>query len=461
MFIQLIICEIKLTLKRETTEMNQFLSFLKPAPEIEQSTSNKEELNAQYRYWRTRIMYTTMIGYILFYFVRKNISIAMPAIEADLGITKAELGIFLTLHGVVYGISKFVNGFFGDQTNPRYFMSIGLLLSAFMSLFFGLSSGVVYFGIFWLLNGWFQGMGFPPCANSLTKWFSPKERGMKFALWNTSHSIGAGLVLVLNSFLVVYNWRFCFLVPAGLAFIGALFIINRLRDKPESIGLPPVEIYKNEKLEAVKEDMEDGVSFKQYVRKKVFGNPAIWFLCLANFFLYVIRYSILDWGPTFLTEMKGVELQKAGWLVAGYEGFGVLGMLSSGWMMDKIFKGRGGRAALIYMLICSLSVFLLWRLPNEGTLFYGLLLCCIGFFIYGPQALVGIIAANLATKKAAATAIGLTGLFGYLSTVISGWGLGAIVMSYGWSVGLFVLVTCGFAATLFFAFTWNSGYTGK
>lgn len=436
------------------------LNFLKQAPEREQTIREPEVLNKEYRYWRTRILYTTMVGYILFYFVRKNISIAMPAIEADLGITKAQLGLFLTMHGVLYGVSKFVNGFWGDRTNPRYFMALGLSLSACMSLFFGLSSGVMAFGIFWLLNGWFQGMGFPPCANSLTNWFSAKERGVKFAIWNTSHSIGAGLVLVLNSFLIGYGWRYCFIVPAALAFAGALFVINRLRDRPQSLGLPTVEVFRGEEPEIKKEEHAGDLNFRQFVRKKVFGNPFVWFLCMANLFLYTIRYSILDWGPTFLTEMKGVELQKAGWLVAGYEGFGVLGMLSGGWMMDKVFKGRGGRAALIYMLICTIAVFLFWKLPGESPLFYGVLLCVIGFFIYGPQALVGIIAANLATKRAAATAIGLTGLFGYLSTVLSGWGLGVIVTQGGWYSGFLTLVVAGVAATLFFAFTWNAGYIG-
>lgn len=438
--------------------MSGIFGFIKPAPDKGQIVTGGDEMNARYKYWRTRVLLTTMIGYVMFYFVRKNISVAMPAIQADLGISKADLGLFLSLHGVVYGVSKFVNGFFGDQTNPRYFMAIGLFMSAVMSFLFGLSSGVLAFGVFWLLNGWFQGMGFPPCANSLTKWFSPKERGVKFAVWNTSHSIGAALVLVLNSFLVGYDWRYCFFIPAALAFMGAIFVIIRLRDRPESIGLPPVEIYKNEEPEVKPVTETRKGDFRLFIKKQVFGNPAIWFLCLANFFLYTIRYAILDWGPTFLTEMKGIELQKAGWLVACYEGFGVLGMLSSGWMMDRLFKGRGGRAALIYMLICSVAVLLFWRLPEASPFFYGMLLCVVGFFIYGPQALVGIIAANLATKKAAATAIGLTGLFGYLSTVLSGWGLGYLVMHHGWSGGFFILVASGLAASLFFSFTWNSGY---
>lgn len=65
----------------------------------------------KFKYWQTRTIITSMIGYALFYFVRKNLSIAMPAMEIDLGITKTELGLFLTLHGLIYGISKFANGF--------------------------------------------------------------------------------------------------------------------------------------------------------------------------------------------------------------------------------------------------------------------------------------------------------------------------------------------------------------
>ena len=70
-----------------------------------------------------------------------------------------------------------------------------------MNVCFCLSSAVYALGVFWVLNGWFQGMGFPPCARGLTHWFGAGERGTKFAIWNTSHSIGAAgalLVVVFN-----------------------------------------------------------------------------------------------------------------------------------------------------------------------------------------------------------------------------------------------------------------------
>ncbi|MBT4129881.1 MAG: MFS transporter [Candidatus Marinimicrobia bacterium] len=434
----------------------KFLKIFDAAPPVEPLDTDTEEYRKTYRYYRIRIMYTTMIGYALFYFVRKNMSLALPGMEAELGITKAQLGLFLTLHGLLYGLSKLFNGILGDRANPRYFMAAGLALSALMNILFGMSSTVLAFGLFWMLNGYFQGMGFPPCARSITHWFSASERGTKFAIWNTSHSIGASLVLVLTSFLVVYDWRLAFYVPAGIALFGSFFLAWWLRDTPESLGLPAVEVYRNEIADSEPAHQVKWREQKQYLIKYVVKNPMIWVLAFANFFLYTIRFAILDWGPSFLIEMKGVDITQAGWIVAGYEVFGIAGMLVSGWLMDRVFKGRGGRAAFFYMLACTIAIYLFWRLPSDSPYVYASLLSAIGFFIYGPQALVGTMAANLATKKVAAAAIGLTGLFGYLSGILSGWGLGAIVDSRGWSQGYLILIFAGLAGTILFALTWNA-----
>ncbi len=64
----------------------------------------------------------TIVGYTLFYFLRKNLSLAMPGLAQDYGITKSSLGLFLTLHGVVYGLGKCVVGPLSDRSRPRRFM---------------------------------------------------------------------------------------------------------------------------------------------------------------------------------------------------------------------------------------------------------------------------------------------------------------------------------------------------
>ncbi|MDB6025564.1 MAG: transporter [Verrucomicrobiales bacterium] len=405
-------------------------------------------VKAHYSYWQKRVLISTIIGYALFYFVRKNLSIAMPAMGKDLGISKSDLGLFLTMHGLLYGVSKFVHGFFGDRANARIFMATGLILSAVMNVLFGFSSAVISLGLYWMVNGWVQGMGFPPCARLMTHWFSPKELSTKMSIWNTSHSIGSGLVVVLCGYLVAYNWRLCFFVPAGLAMLCAIFLLFALCDTPPSLGLPEVE-GTTKAPEAIV-----GTTDKASARRLVFTNPYIWLFALANFFVYAIRYAVLDWGPTLLSETKGIKLSHAGWMVFAFEFSGVIGMILAGWITDKVFGGRGARTSLFSMMFAALFVFLFWKLPGQSALLSTGLLCGAGFFIYGPQSLIGTATANLATKHAAATAIGLTGLFGYASTILSGWGLGALVQKHGWNMGFAGMLICAGLGALMFLLAW-------
>ena len=336
---------------------------------------------------------------------------------------------------------------------------------------------VATLGVFWLLNGWFQGMGFPPCARSLSNWFAPGERGTKFAIWNTSHPVGSATVLVLCGYLVAgqwrawlpasvdawlpANWRLCFFLPAGIALAGAVFLVHRLRDRPESLGLPPVtERAKTASPERGSADIVEAeeMPFRRFVLYNVFLNPMVWVASLANFFVYTVRYTVLDWGPTFLHEMKGLEIQHTGWMVAAYELTGLTGILVSGWLMDKA-KGKGGRVCCVSMFLCGLCVLAFWKLRSDSIVVNTLLLCGTGFFIYGPQCLVGVLAANLASRRAAATAIGMTGFFGYLSTALSGWGLGLLVeRTKSWDMAFQILIGAAAVATVLFGLMYNAGY---
>lgn len=435
------------------------LRLFVPPAHIEPLKGSKEQIGAIFKSWQIRILAGTMLGYILFYFVRKNLSVAMPVMGKELGITKADLGLFLTLHGLIYGVSRFANGWLADRTNARMLMTTGLLLCALMNIGFGLSSAVVVLGIFWMLNGWVQGMGFPPCARLMTHWFEPRELATKQSIWNTSHSIGAGLVVILCGYLATTSWRLCFFVPAALALAGSVVLWITLRDTPPSIGLPEVP-----GTEGSAPAHESNAQHGAFLKKAVFGNRYIWLLAIANFFVYIVRYGILDWGPTLLTEAKGIKLAHAGWMVAAFEISGVIGMLVAGYATDKIFGGRGARTCFFCMVGAGLATLAFWKLDSQSVLANTALLCVAGFFIYGPQALIGIAVANLATKRGAATAAGFTGIFGYLSTLFSGWGLGKLVDLRGWDAGLLGIVIASALGTLVFAAAWPGkahGYETK
>lgn len=468
------------------------------------------EQNKRFKRWQMRTILATMVGYALFYFVRKNFSLAMPGLEADLGISKVSLGIFLTLNGIIYGVSRFVNGILADRMNARWYMAIGLALCALANFAFGFGEDIstwitgeetgdrftntmiLFMGIMWVVNGLLQGSGFPPCARLLTHWIPPKELATKMSLWNTSHSIGAGLVVILCGYIMGHlgqnlsadpeavarisanlgiessdsegmatvmsfaahsgAWRWCFWVPSAIAFAGAIGLVAFLRDTPTSVGLPELEGTEVDNGSAQGTVDRKGAEYKAFLMKHVFRNPLIWILGAANFFVYVVRFSVLDWGPSLLSQSKGVSMAHAGWLVAMFEIAGILGMLFAGWATDRWLKGRAHRTCVFCMAGAALFVFLFWRLPSDAPIWLLFAtLCAAGFCIYGPQALIGIAAANQATKKAAATANGLTGLFGYASTLVSGVGLGFVAQHYGWSwayVGILGMALIGMAVFL-------------
>ncbi|HEX8897481.1 MAG TPA: MFS transporter, partial [Chthoniobacterales bacterium] len=325
------------------------------------AASEPSEIFRQYRSWQRRVLVSSIIGYAAFYFVRKNLSVAMPVLQDSLGLQKSSLGLCLTLHGLLYGVSKFANGFLGDRADARVFMGLGLAASAILNLFFGLNSAAIVLGLIWIANGWFQGMGFPPCARLLTHWFPPSQLATKMSIWNTSHPIGGGLIVVLCGYLVVINWRLCFFVPALIALGCVVFIWFALPDTPASVGLPEVEGTQSDSAVG-----ESRAEFRAFVIQQVFRNKFIWIVSLANFFVYIVRFAVLDWGPTLLTESKHIRITHAGWMVAAFEICGLGGALLGGWMTDRFLGGRAVRACVVYMALAGVSVFLFWKIPFQS-----------------------------------------------------------------------------------------------
>src|SRR3989440_1041669 len=374
-----------------------FGRLLKPfrsAPPAEVQFTDPQVVAHKYRYWQKRVLFSSIIGYATFYFVRGNLPFAMPLMEHNLGIHKQQLGLFLTLNGVLYGVSKFANGFFGDRANARAFMAFGLGASALMNVLFGFNSAVVTLGLIWMANGWFQGMGFPPCARLLAHWFPPKQLASRMSIWNISHSIGGGLIVILCGYLVVISWRLAFFVPAAIAFVCVILIWLTLPDTPSSVGLPEVE-----GTQSHSETHESGAEFRDFVIKRVFLNKYIWIVSLANFFVYIVRYAVLDWGPTMLTEAKHVQITHAGWMVAAFEFCGALGAMFGGWLTDRFLGGRAVRACVAYMALAGVALFAFWKIPLQSEVLMTLVLGSAGFFVYGPQCLLAVAAANLATKR--------------------------------------------------------------
>lgn len=431
------------------------------APAAHKQSLPASEVDETYKKLRWQVFLGIFIGYAGYYLVRKNFSMAMPDLLAQ-GYSKGDLGIALSGVSIAYGLSKFLMGNVSDRSNARIFLSLGLVLSAISMIVMGTfafaTSSIAIMFILLFFNGWVQGMGWPASGRVMVHWFSIKERGFKMSIWNTAHNIGGGLVgpLAIAGLAIFGSWQSKFYFPGFIALVVALVAYILIRDTPQSCGLPPIEKYKNDYTKDYSEAHEKEFSGKEIFFKYVFTNRLLWYIAFANAFVYLVRYGVLDWAPTYLEEAKGFSLKESGWAYFAYEYAGIPGTLLCGLLSDKVFGGRRAPATIIYMVLVLASVILYWQNPPGNPLIDNIALILIGFLIYGPVMLIGVHALDLVPKKAAGTAAGLTGLFGYLGgALFANIAMGYVVDAWGWDGGFIVLVASCILSILFTALTWG------
>lgn len=441
--------------------LGSIFNFYKEPP-VKEVTGTEDEIKNKYSHWRLRIFYACFIGYTVFYLCKKNIAVALPGLSAEFGYSNMELGLLGSSLYLTYGIGKFVNGVLADSSDVRKFLPTALIMSALANLcflasamlitpghvsFFGLPAKSVLlwvFAFFWGANGWFQSAGFPAVAKSLTYWYSNSERGTKWSLWSCSHQVGTFLSVIVSGFLAAhYGWKMAFVVPASIALLIAIWLINRLRDRPQSIGLPCVEAYReggsNESCDIKPKADEDTRSYGQIFKENILFNRTLWLLAIAYIFVYIIRFGAEDWMIKYLNEAKHNSLEEATMKLSALPLFGIAGTIFAGIISDRIFKGKRAPVNLIYLIGVAVC-FVMLQYNTVSKLDY-VLIALIGAFTYGPQMMIGgLCAVESSSKKVASAATGFTGSFGYLGAVLSATGTGFMIDKFNWEGALWYWV---------------------
>jgi len=417
-----------------------------------------------YTRMRWQVFLGIFVGYAGYYLVRKNFTLVMPYLIETGEFTKTELGIALSGVSIAYGLSKFLMGSVSDRSNSRYFMAIGLFVSASIMITMGLvplaTSTIPIMFTLLLINGWFQGMGWPPSGRVMVHWFSPRERGTWMSFWNVAHNIGAFLIGPLAIFAVAWigDWHSILYVHGFFALAIVVIILFAVRDTPQSQGLPPIEEYNQDYpvTFGYASSHENEFSTADIFFKYVLTNRLLWSIAIANAFVYLVRYGVLDWAPTYLQAEKGFTFDESSWAYSFYELAGIPGTIVCGFLSDKVFQGRRAPAVIIFMFLTTICIVVYWLNPSGQPSIDIAMLICIGFLIYGPVMLIGVFALDLVPKKSAGTAAGFTGLFGYVggsltASIFIPW----IVEYYGdnWDAGFLVIIAACVMAIVLTAFT--------
>ena len=433
--ISIVLCKkvVDLYLQIKSSRMARFLNPPQPKAPLP-----AEKVDKEYKSMRLKVFLGAFLGYAAYYLVRKNLSLAAPDMIADGILDAAKVGLAMSAVSIAYAFSKFVMGSVSDRSDARKFLVVGLILSALVMMSVGLipfgtntalNTAVIF--VLMLIVGWLSGFGWPPCGRIMAHWFSQNERSFKMSIWNVSHTIGsfslgflaiAGVALAADLG-VVQTWKGNFVFPAVVALAIAVFCWWAIRDTPESCGLPSVSDWRNDHS-GIKSKGQAGekLPFKVLFVDYVLKNKLLSIVAISNVAVYMVRYGIGDWAPTYLQAKEIMTAAESKVAFSVHNIVGAVGTIACGWATSKIFKGRCAPMNVICMFLCAIGVLLYWMVgagilpcsPSTQKVLVYVALCMIGFFIYGPVALTGVQALNLVPRNAAGTAAGFVGLFGYL-----------------------------------------------
>ncbi|MEH6889039.1 MFS transporter [Bacillus sp. JJ864] len=437
-------------------------NWLKPAPAIERLPANM--IDKVYSLLRLRVLLGISVGYAAYYLVRSNFALSSTYLIKEYGFSTTEYGLLSSVVAIVYGLSKFFMGNLSDKAYAQRFIAVGLFLSGIINICFGFASSFGMILTLLVFNNIFQGMGAPPCSTVMTKWFSKKERGTKTGLWNISHNVGAMLVPPLVGIGVGIfgesHWQAgVFIFPAIIAMVISILMWVNAKDTPESAGLPPIDEYRNDYEDLEKADNANKMSPKEILMKYVVKNKFIWYLCIANAFVYLIRFGVINWVPIYLTTVKGFTKTEAHAAYSIFEAMAIPSSLIVGLLSDKLFKGKRMPLCVFSMVGVVIGTLVYWQASN--ILVVSAAVSIIGCLIYVPQFLIGLSAMELVPKFAVGTTVGMCGLFGYLGgSLVANAAIGVIVDRSGWD-GCFILLLAGGILSTVFLFIVQFGHERK
>ena len=393
----------------------RILDFFRTGPDRPPVSKDQDTIRSIYEKKRLSVFLSVTFGYGFFYVCRINFSVVKKPM-LDNGILNAkEMGWVGFAMLMVYAVGKLVNGFLADRSNIRRFFSTGLLLSAIINLMLGMTNWFVVFVVLWGLNGWFQATGSAPSVVSLSQWFSTREKGTRYGIWSTCHSIGEGVTFLVTAALVsVYGWRWGFAGPGLICLVAAFVLFRTLADRPQTYGLPSVAEYKNDVV--VGEKKGDSVWAMQL---EVIRKPAVWILGLSSASLYVARYGINNWGILYLQEGKNYSLIDAGIVMSAYPFLGLLGAACSGIISDRFFNSKRNVPALLFGLLVLFSLIAFFKIPPGYFWADAFTMAIFGFALGGQLVFLGgLMAVDICSPRAAGAAMGVVGLFSYMGAAI-------------------------------------------
>ncbi len=425
--------------------------------------------------WRWRVFAATWLCYAGYYFCRKPFFITKDALGTELDFDATALANVGTVYLVTYAVGQFAAGALGTRLGPRVLLLSGMALSVAANVGFGLANSLGTFAALMALNGLVQATGWSGGVGTMANWFRRGERGTVMGVWATNFQVGGVLANGLAAYaLGKWGYRYSFFT-GSLVLLGvwAFFVFNQ-KNRPADVGLvlpEEPEVQEGERAGALPTGAAvvpapapaapsaapsvGGLTRAQWTNVLLVG--------VFYFFVKFIRYSLWSWAPFFLARNFTLKGDEAGYLSTLFDFAGIPGVVVTGLLSDKLFKGRRAGVSLLMMVLMLAACVLLYVAGGVSLYVFAVCLVLVGFTLYGPDALMsGAGAMDIGSAKGALLAAGVINGMGAIGSVVQEQVIGRMYDGAGGSLGPIFLVLLGaaLASTVSIGVVWGRNRLG-
>ncbi|PLT29226.1 MFS transporter [Peribacillus deserti] len=286
------------------------------------------------RKFRWTVVIWLLIGGIINYLDRANLSIAAPEMMKELGLTATDIGLLGTVFSWSYAVMQLPSGWLIDRFGTKKVYTIALIWWSGATMLTGAVHKMTTFIAARVLLGIGEAPCFPTMAKITSYWFPKKERGLATGIWDSSSKWGPAIAPPLLVFIMVtFGWRALFYITGALGIVFAIGFYIFYKNPDQSRKLSQME------LEYIRSDgagSEQNIQTSKIKWRELFKYRSVWGMILGFFCTIWIWNIFLVFLPLFLTNVHGVSLKELG-IYAGIPWLGgIFGNIFGGYLTKKL-----------------------------------------------------------------------------------------------------------------------------
>jgi ACS family sodium-dependent inorganic phosphate cotransporter len=255
-------------------------------------------------------MFSLAVVWVLSYFDRVNLSVAVIPMQAEFGWPETQKGLLLAAVFVGYIVSQTAGGWLVQRFGALRLLSIALLGFSSMTLLTPLAARHSFELLVALRTvlGLFEGLASPASYAMIGRWSAPNERARMLAIVLSGATLGAPLGLMLSGVLVErFGWQYAFYMFGAVGFIWALLWRRMAHEDPDQHP----RISEAERTLLAQSRIAPAVH-GPVPYFKVISHPAVLAAGVAKFSMGWTIYVLLTWLPSYYSAVHGISISGSG-----------------------------------------------------------------------------------------------------------------------------------------------------